>query len=361
MANLTKNLTAPTLLLNTKTVEQNVKRMKKKCSSNGLKLFPHFKTHQSASVGKLIANEGIDGITVSSLKMAQYFADNGFSRIHLAMPPIKSQNHLIASLCQKTQLSINVSCKNHLHALDGVKVNVVIDIDPEYGRTGIDINQPERVKSLVLEIEKQTNLTFGGLYIHNGATYNGWIEILQLHEEVIEKITHLKSELGLNCNVFFGDTPGCSVAQNFNGITHITAGNFVFNDLMQVGFDSCFESAIAVCMACPIIEIHSTNQQLVIHGGAVHFSKDSMLNHKGQTIYGKMVHLNENGWSHSLSNCELISISQEHGILNVTKPVFEQYNIGDCIGVLPVHSCLTANCMQQFVSFDGRTYNALPK
>ncbi|MFY0675551.1 MAG: alanine racemase [Bacteroidia bacterium] len=352
-------LTEPILLIDIDKLKNNVRGFQKKCKANELALLPHFKTHQSATIGQIIKEQGINGITVSSIKMAKYFAQNGFERIHLAMVPIQNQREVLNSLANHVELSINVSCKEHLKAIEGLKIKVLIDIDPAYGRTGIDINDIDKIRSFYQIINENKALSFFGLYIHNGATYKGLNEINQLHEDTLHKLGLVKKEIGKELNVFFGDTPGCSMAINFKGITHITAGNFVFYDLMQASFGSCRESEIAICMACPIIEKHESNNELVIHGGAVHFSKDSILNSKGTTIYGKMVHLSNKSWGTSVKDCELTSVSQEHGIIKVNNAVFEQYKVGDIVGVLPVHSCLTANCMRQFISFDGTSYAAI--
>lgn len=351
----------PTLLIDLEKLKANVSKMKAKCEANGLKLLPHFKTHQSAAIGHIIKEQGIEGITVSSIKMARYFANNGFERIHLALPPIQSQREELERLSQKVNLSVNVSQYAHLKPIEGLKIKVLIDLDPDYGRTGIDINDLESFKRFHDSILENKGLELLGVYVHNGASYKARIEIDKLHTKVLEKLANVRNVLGNEMNVFFGDTPGCSVANNFVGITHITAGNFVFYDLMQESFAACWESDIAICMACPIIEKHEGKNEFIIHGGAVHFSKDRMLNKHGLTIYGKMVHLSNNSWSSSIRGCNLISLSQEHGIIKVNNDVFEQYKVGDVIGILPVHSCLTADSMRQFISFDGTSYKAIDR
>lgn len=359
MALKIKKVSEPTLLVDLKKVERNIERMLLKCTDHRLILQPHFKTHQSAKIGSLFRQKGVKSITVSSLKMASYFSKNGWSNIHIAMPPIKSQYNSFSELVQSAKISVNISCSAHIEALAGLeKIEVCIDLDPGYGRTGVSISNFEKVKMLQQEIEN-AGLKFKGFYLHNGATYLGWQEILDLHEEAIKGLKELRNELSYTGDILFGDTPGCSLANNFNGITHITAGNFVFYDLMQESLGSCFESQIAVCMACPIIEKHSSLNQFVLHGGAVHFSKDSMLGNSGKTIYGKMVHLIPNGWGNINHNCELISISQEHGKLKVTNEIFNKYKVGDTIGILPVHSCLTADSMGQFTSFDGERFDMM--
>ena len=50
------------------------------------------------------------------------------------------------------------------------------------------------------------------------------------------------------------------------------------------------------------------------------------------------------------------SLSQEHGIIKLSDEEFKKFKIGDSIGVIPVHSCLSSQAMGEF--YDNKT-NAL--
>ena len=51
-----------------------------------VRLRPHFKTHQSRQIAGWFREAGINCITVSSLKMAEYFAADGWDDITVAFP-----------------------------------------------------------------------------------------------------------------------------------------------------------------------------------------------------------------------------------------------------------------------------------
>ena len=72
----------------------------------------------------------------------------------------------------------------------------------------------------------------------------------------------------------YGDTPSCSLADNFEGFDEIRPGNFVYYDVMQYHIGSCSLDEIAVAVACPVVAIHPERNEVVIYGGAVHFSKE---------------------------------------------------------------------------------------
>ena len=85
--------------------------------------------------------------------------------------------------------------------------------------------------------------------------------------------------------VSVGDTPSCSVAENFLGVDEIRPGNFVFYDLTQNMIGSNNISQVAVAMACPIVALHKDRQEIVIYGGGIHFSKDKMVEKNSCLLY----------------------------------------------------------------------------
>ena len=50
---------------------------------------------------------------------------------------------------------------------------------------------------------------------------------------------------------------------------------------------------------------------------------------------------------------EVISLSQEHGIVQATDTLYQRTKVGDVLLVLPVHSCLTANLLGRYLTLDG--------
>jgi len=158
--------------------------------------------------------------------------------------------------------------------------------------------------------------------------------------------------------VSLGDSPTCSVAEDFTGVDEIRPGNFVFYDLTQNKIGSNPLTQIAVAMACPIVAIHKDRSEIVIYGGGVHFSKDRLEDVEG-TIFGRVVEKIENGWGNVIPNMYVNSLSQEHGVITVPTSEIENYTIGDHLLILPVHSCMTANLMKSYVTTDGRKIKKL--
>jgi D-serine deaminase-like pyridoxal phosphate-dependent protein len=149
-----------------------------------------------------------------------------------------------------------------------------------------------------------------------------------------------------------GDTPCCSLAGDFSGISEWRPGNFVFYDLTQHLLGSCALEDIAVAMGCPVIAKHS--DRLIILGGAVHFARDSLAGADGKPEYGWVVEHDGDGWGKPIEGLRITSLSQEHGIITGPDEALARFSVGDFVRVLPVHSCMTAAAMKRYRTLDGR-------
>jgi len=98
----------PTLVLDEGIARRNIRRMAEKARGFGLRFRPHFKTHQSAVIGEWFREEGVSQITVSSVEMAEYFAEYGWNDILIAFPLNIRQIARIQSLAQRVHLGVLV-------------------------------------------------------------------------------------------------------------------------------------------------------------------------------------------------------------------------------------------------------------
>jgi len=68
----------------------------------------------------------------------------------------------------------------------------------------------------------------------------------------------------------------------------------------------------------------------------------------------------KNNWGPIQKKMNLISLSQEHGIVSVPKDIQKQFKVGDILYILPVHSCMTANLMKRYYTLDGKEIRMMP-
>lgn len=362
------NITRPTLLLDLEKTKANLDAMIGKAEKTQTTLIPHFKTHQSREIGELFRDRGIRKITVSSVKMAAYFAKNGWDDITIAFPfnilELPEVHRLVNGGCDLTLLVTDMDTIAHLAEYLEVPVQVLIEIDAGYGRSGVSVRKVDEIQQMIHAMEEAKLMSCIGLYCHPGNTYHASSieDIRQIWALVIKRMNFLKGQLQADreLKIRMGDTPGCTVVQAMDGVDEIGPGNFIFYDLVMNYLNVCAEEQIAVAVACPVVSKKEGNQ-LVIHGGAVHFSKDHLFDEHKEKFFGEMVILEEKGWSQIIPEAKLISLSQEHGILSVDAVTFETLRVGDVVGILPIHSCLTANLMKRYHTFDGQIFEHLER
>ena len=361
-------ITRPTLLLNKETAIRNITKMVRKANELNLKFRPHFKTHQSIEIGEWFKAAGINAITVSSLTMANYFADFGWEDITIAFSVNIPEIPEINELAGRISLNLLVENKEGLEALQQQitwHTGIFIKIDTGYNRTGIEADRTQLIDQLLEMIQKSPLLQFKGFLSHTGHTYqaNSTHDIFSRHFDALLKMKALKSRYQSEwpeLMVSLGDTPSCSICDNFDGVDEIRPGNFVFYDLMQHKLGSCQLTDIAVRIACPVVAVHSSRNEVVIYGGAVHFGKDSIINIDGKPLFGRII-VREGDREILLDEKNyLCALSQEHGILRITPRDLNRFKPGTIIEILPVHSCMTANLMKEYLTTENEVIKMMP-
>lgn len=361
-------ITKPTLVLSEEIARRNIQNMAKKASDHGLNFRPHFKTHQSAEIGEWFREAGVKSITVSSLTMAIYFAEFGWNDITIAFPVNIPEIPEMNELAGRINLNLLIENKEGLEALQekiSWHTGIFIKIDTGYNRTGIEASRTQFIDELLVEIQKSPLLQFKGFLAHTGHTYhaNSTNDIYSRHFDALLKMKSLKARYSAEwpeLMISLGDTPSCSICDNFDGIDEIRPGNFVFYDLMQYKLGSCQLSDIAIRMVCPVVSVHPSRNEVVIYGGAVHFAKDSIINIDGKPLFGRIV-IEHDGQKVLLDEKNYLhGLSQEHGILKITPRDLHFFKPGILIEIIPVHSCLTANLMGEYLTTKGEVIKMMP-
>lgn len=362
------NIKKPSLILDKEKVLRNIEKMVDKAKNSGVKFRPHFKTHQSAKIGEFFREQGVSSITVSSVDMAKYFSKHDWKDITIAFPVNLLQIDQINDLAKRTSLDLLVESKESIHFLsENLKfpVNAWIKIDVGYKRAGISANNVDLVVELGKEIEESDNLSFSGLLTHSGHSYHATSinKIKEIYQDTVFKLHKIRDALNENgfssVQISIGDTPTCSVVEDFSDVDEIRPGNFVFYDVTQMLIGSCTEDDIAIAIACPVVAKHKERNEIVIYGGAVHLSKEFIVREDGTRTYGYIASKAEKGWGPMIKNSFVSSISQEHGIVKTDEQFFDKIKIGDILMVLPIHSCLAVNLLREYQTLEGESVKPL--
>lgn len=352
----------PALIIHEEIVRRNIGRMVKRAQKWNTVFRPHFKTHHSHEIGRWYREAGVTCITVSSVAMAHYFMEDDWNDITIAFPynPLEWQE--VNEIAEKISLNILIESRE---ALDHAKKHLTsqlgyfIEIDTGSNRTGLTINELD----LIRELSSATTdiLICRGYLSHAGHTYTARSEeqILEIHKQSLTRVLEIRDNVDKNLMISYGDTPSASVADDFSMIEEVRPGNLVYYDLAQAQIGSCRETDIGVALACPVVSLHPQKGKMVVYGGAVHLSKDRIAVN-GHTIFGKVVRFYENGWE-IIEELVVDRLSQEHGVIEGPAEKIKSFKIGEVIGILPVHSCLTADLMTAQQTLSGKKITKMPK
>lgn len=94
----------------------------------------------------------------------------------------------------------------------------------------------------------------------------------------------------------------------FSGVDEVRPGNFVFYDLTMVKLGVCSLADVAVSLVAPVVAVHASRHEAVIHGGAVHLSKDQLVSADGTIHYGLVVAFDGEKWLSEPTHWELFQL-----------------------------------------------------
>lgn len=359
----------PTLLIDVEVTRRNIRRMAARAKKQNVVFRPHFKTHQSAQIGEWFRKEGAEKITVSSVEMAEYFADHNWKDILIALSVNPRQAQRIEALAGRVRLGVLLENAEALQALAEVgnsTMDVWIKIDVGNHRTGLDWEDHSSIISLCKFVQQKPRMRLAGLLTHSGHTYHagGREDVIRTFREGVTRLTAVRDALQaqgfLGLQISTGDTPGCSLCEDWSGIDEIRPGNFVFYDAQQALAGSCSVDDVSMALACPVVAKHPQRGEVVLYGGAVHLSKDSALL-DGKISYGLPALQVGDRWGAPIPGGRVDRLSQEHGIVQLPTEALEKVKVGDLLFVLPAHSCLTVQVMGEYFTLQGEKISTLNK
>lgn len=350
----------PKIFIDCNRAKANLKAVFEDLRFSNVSFRPHFKTHQSIGAGMWFRHSGVDKITVSSLPMAEYFAAGGWNDILIALP--LNPNHLAQYDALAAGIKLHLLADNNDSlslALSRLKnpVSFYLKADVGYGRAGwLAENTKEFLKAIQL-ISQNGRHSFAGILSHFGNAYGARSveDIVDINLSSITRLVVLKeyieTQTGKPCPLSIGDTPSLPhyTPEMLKNISELRPGNFVYYDMMQVALGTCKINQVAAALECDILSLYPDRNEVLVHAGAVHLSKDICLMPDGKPGFGALVRLHEDKIGKVIAGCFVDRLSQEHGILRVAPEFFKEFHVGDTMGILPVHSCLMVAAGNSFL------------
>ena len=360
------DLETPALLLDRGKLDRNLEIMNAHIRSLGSVLRPHVKTVKSIDVVRRALRNTPGGITVSTLKEAEYFLAHGVRDIIYAVgiAPTKFA-HVFSLMRNGAQLKVITDNFDAVRQLAqaasaaGVSVPVLMELDVDDHRSGV---KPD--SQLLLDLGKALSdtpgVTLAGVLTHAGDSYSCRDDEALIRFAERERSGAVGAAQRLRTAgyavpiVSVGSTPTATFSRNLSGVTEVRVGVYMFQDLVMSGIGVCSVEDIALSVLVSVIGHQSERGWIITDGGWTALSRDrGTSTHSLDQGYGLVCDVA----GRTLADDLIVqSTNQEHGILARRDggPIDpRRFPVGTLLRILPNHACATASQHACYHVVDG--------
>jgi D-serine deaminase-like pyridoxal phosphate-dependent protein len=367
-------LETPALVLDRSKLDRNLERMSAHIRSLGGVLRPHVKTAKSIDVVRRALRDTSGGITVSTLKEAEYFLAHGIRDIIYAVgiAPAKFA-HVFTLLRGGARLKViadSVSAVTQLAAAAAaanLRVPVLIELDVDGHRSGVS-PESQLLLDLGRALTSTAGVTLAGVLTHAGDSYNcrGAEALAQFAEReragAVGAAQRLRAAGYKVPIVSVGSTPTGTFVRDLSGVTEVRVGVYMFQDLVMAGIGVCTVDDIALSVLVSVIGHQSERGWIITDGGWTALSRDrGTSTHSVDQGYGLVRDVGGRALAEDLI---VVSTNQEHGIVarRDAGPIDPQcFPVGTLLRVLPNHACATASEHACYHVVDGTAPEVLDR
>lgn len=354
------DLRTPAILIDKSRAIANIERMQAAASARGVRLRPHAKTHKSPLVARWQIERGAVGICCAKLGEAEVFADAGITDIRIPYPLNPANADRLIALAARTHVSFIVDHPavagdwSRALAAAGVTVDVLVKIDVGFHRCGIDPDA-ETAIPFVRHVASLPGLRFRGLLSHAGHAYHAASEA-QLEEMAAAEARTLTTlaESARAAGVAIGElsagaTPTARFSLQQPGLTEYRPGNFVYFDRTQVGLGAATVDDCALTVLTRVVS-KPARDRVILDAGSKTLSSDGARGFQAAPGYGLV-----------LDHDDLVieRLSEEHATVRAARGE-TSLEPGQVVRVLPNHSCVVSNLVDQAWLAEGDEVSALP-
>ncbi|MGQ0737013.1 MAG: alanine racemase [Acidobacteriota bacterium] len=358
-----RDLPTPAVLIERPRVLDNIDRMQEAADRRGIRMRPHTKTHKSPVVARWQIDRGAIGICCAKLGEAEVFADAGFTDIRLPYPIHPVNAPRVLKLLEKTTLSFIVDhpavARGWSDAMTraGRMVDVLIKVDVGFHRCGIDPD-PATAVAFIKDVAALPGLRLCGLLSHAGQAYHASSagELRTIAEDearVLRSLADAARLAGVQIDeLSAGATPSARFSLDQDGLTEYRAGNYAYFDRTQVGLgaatlDDCALSVLATVVTKPAAG------RIILDCGSKTLTSDGARGFSPLPGHGTI--LRDIALRPGLEpDNDLIveRLSEEHATVRVATG-HTTLEPGDRVRVVPNHSCVVSNLVDQAWITDG--------
>ncbi len=317
----------------------NIARAQGYLIGHGLAFRPHIKTHKIPAVARAQLVAGAVGINCQKVTEAEVFADAGFDDILI------TYNVLGAAKLARLA-ALNARVRRLLVVADSAAtvagyaaafgperpLSVLIECDTGGGRVGVQ--SPEAAVELARTIAAAPGLRFEGLLTYPAV--GGAAAIERFFATTIAAL----AEAGLDCPVRSnGGSPDFFSAHLVPSATEHRAGTYVYNDRSMVRAGHCGREDLAMHVLATVVS-RPTPDRAVIDAGSKALTADLL----GFAEYGEI---------EGLPGARIVSLSEEHGVVDLSAVEGRRPEVGEMLRIVPNHTCVVSNLFDRMVFHRG--------
>jgi 3-hydroxy-D-aspartate aldolase len=327
---------SPSLILYEDLMDNNIQKMIDMVDGDTEKLMPHVKTNKMPKVIQRMISFGIQHFKASTIAEAELAAQQNAKSVLIAHQLVGPKIPRFATLVKQfpnTAFSCIIDNEESLKEMNLMaKANEItfgfyIDINNGMNRSGINLGNT--LNDLIDQIPLYTNLFFKGLHAYDGHIHdNVFVErqnkIDLGFEETVALFLELKNKYP-NIQLVSGGTPAFT-SHLLHSERICSPGTCVFWDwgYQEMLPEQSFETAVLIVtrvISKPVKGI------VTIDMGHKSVASENPINKRIKFL--------------NLENYELLSQSEEHGVIKVQN--WAEVKVGDVFYGVPYHICPTVN------------------
>ena len=333
-----RDVSTPAVVIDLDVLERNLARMADYCSTHGIGLRPHTKTHKTIEAARRQLELGAIGLTVAKVGEAEVMVAAGAREIMVAHPIIGDEKlRRLAALTFKTDIIVAVDSLTTAQSLSriaietGCQFGIVVEFDSGSLRCGV--TPGGHAAELGKQISTLPNLKLRGLFTYFGSVWGDPAERATEIEHVTSAVSATIAAFraaGLSTEIVSaGSTPAAELSHLVPGITEIRPGTYIYNDL-----NTCYQGLCSLddCAVTVVTTVVSTAVpgHVIVDAGSKTLSSD-LLSAGPKRGYG---YVRDAG-------ATLTRLNEEHGFLSADD--LSQFSVGQVLSVIPNHVCTCIN------------------
>lgn len=341
-------------------------------ASRNIRLRPHAKTHKSPLIARRQMERGAVGICCAKLGEAEVFADAGVSDIRLPYPLHPANADRVVALARRTRLSFIVDHPDVARAWSaaladaGVEVDVLVKVDVGFHRCGIAPDAATAVPFIAL-VAGLPGLRLRGLLSHAGQAYHATSEdhlrdIARQEAATLRTLADASRAAGVAIEeLSAGATPTARFSLQEDGLTEYRCGNYVYFDRTQAGLGAATLDDCALTVLTRVVSKPSADR-IVLDAGSKTLSSDGARGFGQTPGYGVVLRSTPDGAVSTQEADESLTIerlSEEHAVVSAVTGS-TRLEPGDLVRIVPNHSCVVSNLVDQAWLLDGTNAEPLP-